>query len=219
MLMARFNLARQALYRSPRENSQTSIPRPDSTIVNSKSDIPASTFSPQDFVSLGDTNGNLLPGENKFTANLLDYSRLEIKSAMDHTSQETPALEDARRLSKENIIAQYKQAKNTITTLETDLFAARESIRQSEGHNKILREDQERLNADLKLEMTITDEVKRMYQAQMVKENRDFESWKKERTQRQGLEVEIAGLKHDRKRKRENVAEIWEKVEKVKVHK
>ena len=207
--MARFTLAREALYRSPRENSQTSTPQPDSSKVNSKSDIPPSTLSPQDYISLGDTNANLLPGEDKFTANLLDYSRLEIKSAMDHTSQETPALEDARRLSKEYIIAQYKQAKNTITTLETDLIAARESIRQSEGHNKILRADQERLNADLKLEMTITDEVKRMYQAQMSKGNRDFESWKKERARRQALDVEIASLRHDKKRKRENVAEIW----------
>jgi hypothetical protein len=66
--------------------------------------------------------------------------------------------------------------------------------------------------------MQITDEVKRMYQARMAKENRDSESWKKERARRQALEAEIATLKQDKKRKRENVAEIWEKVEKVKVN-
>jgi len=148
---------------------------------------------------------------------LLEYSRSVIKSAMDHTSRETQALEHDMRLSKENVIAQYKQAKNTIATLKTELLAAKESTRQSEENNAVLKADQLRLNADLKLEMQITDEVKRMYQAQMAKENRDFETWKRERARRQGLEVEVATLKHDRKRKREDSAEIWEKVEKVKV--
>jgi len=122
------------------------------------------------------------------------------------------------RLSKENVIAQYKQAKNTIATLQSELLAAKKSTRQSEENNAVLKADQVKLNADLKLEMQITDEVKRLYQDQMAKENRDFESWKKERGRRQGLEVEIATLKHERKRKRENVAKMWEKVEKVKVH-
>jgi hypothetical protein len=162
---------------------------------------------------------NLLSGEDEFKANLLEYSRSVIKSAMDHNPKETQALEGIMKLSKGNVIAQYKQAQNTITTLETDLLAARESIIQSEQSITILKADQARLNADLKLEMQITDGVKRMYQAQMAKENRDFESWKKERARRQELEVEIATLKQDKKRKRENVAEIWEKVEKVKVNK
>jgi len=162
---------------------------------------------------------NLLSGEDEFKANLLEYSRSVIKSAMDHTPKETQALEDTMIVYKEIVVAQYKQAKNTITTLEMDLLAAREAIRQSQGSNEALKADQARLNADLKLEMQITDEVKRMYQAQMAKENRDFESWKKERARRQDLEVEIETLKQDKKRKREHVAEIWEKVEKVKIHK
>jgi hypothetical protein len=162
---------------------------------------------------------NLLPGEDEFKANLLEYSRSVIKSAMDHTSKETQALEDTMIVYKEIVVAQYKQAKNTIITLETDLLAARESIILSEESNTILKADQARLNADLKLEMQIIDEVKRMYQAQMAKENRDFESWKRERARRQALEVEIATLKQDKKRKRENVADFWEKVEKVKVNK
>lgn len=218
----RFELSDQAqelLYSPPRENSQMPIPRPDSSIVNSKSNVPPSTNCPQHFVSSGDTDVNLLSGEDEFKANLLEYSRSVIKSAMDHTPKETQALEDTMIVYKEIVVAQYKQAKNTITTLEMDLLAAREAIRQSQGSNEALKADQARLNADLKLEMQITDEVKRMYQAQMAKENRDFESWKKERARRQDLEVEIETLKQDKKRKREHVAEIWEKVEKVKIHK
>jgi hypothetical protein len=99
------------------------------------------------------------------------------------------------------------------------LLSAKESIRESKESNKILKADQARLNADLKLEMTITDDVERLYKAQLAKEDRDFESWKKERARRQALEAEIATLKQDKKRKRENVAEIWEKVEKVKANK
>jgi hypothetical protein len=196
-----------------------SIPRPHSPIANFKSDIPTSIYSSQDVVSSGGIHVNLLPGEDEFKANLLEYSRSVIKSAMDHTSKETQALEDTMIVYKEIVVAQYKQAKNTIITLETDLLAARESIILSEESNTILKADQARLNADLKLEMQIIDEVKRMYQAQMAKENRDFESWKRERARRQALEVEIATLKQDKKRKRENVADFWEKVEKVKVNK
>jgi hypothetical protein len=99
------------------------------------------------------------------------------------------------------------------------LLSAKESIRESKESNKILKADQARLNADLKLEMTITDDVERLYKAQLAKEDRDFESWKKESARRQALEAEIATLKQDKKRKRENVAEIWEKVEKVKANK
>jgi len=71
----------------------------------------------------------------------------------------------------------------------------------------------------LKLEMTITDDVKRMYKAQLAKENGDHKSWKKEEARRKELEAQIAILRHDKKRKRGNVAEIWEKVENVKVDK
>jgi hypothetical protein len=196
-----------------------SRPQPDSPIVISKSDFPPSIYSSRDFVSSGGTNVNLLPGEDEFKANLLEYSRSVIKSAMDHTSKETQALEDTMIVYKEIVVAQYKQAKNTITALETDLSLARVSNRVLEESITILKADQARLNADLKLEMQITDEVKRMYKAQLAKENRDFESWKKEMARRQALEVEISTLKHEKKRKRDNVAEIWEKVEKVKVNK
>jgi hypothetical protein len=123
------DLARESLYRVSREDSHASRPSLDSSIVNSSSDIPPSTYSPQDFVSLVGTDENLLPGEDVFKTNLLEYSRSVIKSAMDHTSKEAAALEDAMRLSRENVIAQYKQAKVTLTTLEMDLLTAKESIR------------------------------------------------------------------------------------------
>ena len=201
------------------ETSETSFPRPDSTIVNTQSNIAPPTYPSQHFVSSGGTDGNHLPGEDEFKAILLEYSRSVIKSAMDHSSKETQDLEDAMRFSRGYVIAQYKQARNIIAAFEMDWLAARDSIRKSEESITILKSDQARLNADLRLEMTINDEVKRLYQAQRVKENRDFESWKEERARRKALEVKITTLKQDRKRKRENVAEIWEKVGKVKVHK
>jgi hypothetical protein len=76
------------------------IPRPDSCIVNYKSDIPPSTYCPQHFVPSGDTDVNLLSEEDEFKTNLLEYSRSVIKSAMDHTPKETQALEDTMRLCK-----------------------------------------------------------------------------------------------------------------------
>lgn len=213
------DLARESICRLSREDSHASRPSPDSSIINSSSDIPPSTYSSQDLVTSAGTDVNIFSGEDEFKANLLEYSRSVIKSAMDHNPKETQALEGIMRLSKGNVVAQYKQAQNTITTLETDLSLARESIWVLEESIAKLKADQAGLNADLKLEIQITAEVKRMYQAQMARENRDFDSWKKERAQRKQLEVEIGTLKHEKKRKRENVAEIWEKVEKVKVNK
>jgi hypothetical protein len=192
------DLARESIYRLSREDSHASRPSPICSIVNSSSDVPPSTYSSQDFVTSAGTDVNLLSGEDDFKTNLLEYSRSVIKSAMDHTPGETQALEDTMIVYKEIVVAQYKQAQNTIITLETDLLAARESIIRSEESNTILKADQARLNADLKLEMQITDEVKRMYQAQMAKENRDFESWKKETARRQALEAEIATLKRNK---------------------
>jgi len=122
--------------------------------------------------------------EDEFKANLCQYSRSVIESAMDHSSKETEALEDTMRLSKAKVIVQYEQTRDTITTLEEELSEARETLRQSAESITILKADQARLNADLKLEMTITDDAKRMYKAQLAKEKKDYVSWKKEEARR-----------------------------------
>jgi hypothetical protein len=202
------------------ETSEGSITSPDSPIVSSETDMPPQDYHPQDLAPLRRIAKEIYyPGENEFNANLLEYSRSVIKSAIDHDARDSQDLEENMIITKEKVIAQYRRSRRTITAFETTLSAVNELGQQAEETIATLKADQARLNADLKLEMQITDEVKRMYQAQIAKENRDFESWKKERVRRQALEAEIATLKRDIKRKRENVAEIWEKVEKVKVNK
>jgi hypothetical protein len=160
-----------------------------------------------------------IPDKKDFELLLFEYSRSVIRSAMDHSHKEALALEENMTSTKEKVITKYSQAEATITALETALSKATRSTQQAEESNAILRADQARLNVDLKLEMEFTDDAKRKLNAQLAKENRDFRSWKEERARRQELEVVIATLKHDKKRKRENVAEIWEKVEKIKVNK
>jgi hypothetical protein len=159
-----------------------------------------------------------IPDKKDFELLLFEYSRSVIRSAMDHMDKEALALEENMTSTKEKVITQYSQAEATITALETALSKANESTQQAEESNAVLRADQARLNADLKLEMEFTDDAKRKLQAQLAKENRYFGSWMEERRRRQALEVEIASLQQDKKRKRENVAEIWEKVEKVRVN-
>jgi hypothetical protein len=160
-----------------------------------------------------------IPDKKDFELLLFEYSRSVIRSAMNHTHKEALALEENMTSTKEKVIAKYSQAEATITALETALSKANKSTQQAEESNALLRSDQARLNVDLKLEMKFTDDAKRKLNAQSAKENREFRSWKEERARRQALEVKIASLEEDKKRKRENVAEIWEKVEKVKVHK
>ena len=77
-----------------------------------------------------------------------------------------------------------------------------ETLKQS---NETPKEDKIRLNIDLKLEILFTDHFKKLYEAQMMKENKDFDSWKKEVANRKCLEAEIDTLRKDKKRKRQEV--------------
>ena len=53
----------------------------------------------------------------------------------------------------------------------------------------------------MKLEILFTDHLKKLYKAQTMKENKDFDSWKKEVANRKCLEAEIDTLRKDKRGK------------------
>ena len=119
------------------------------------------------------------------------------------------------RRTKNNVIAHYDHSQKEIVDLEKKLLEACTFVETLKQSNETLKEDRIRLNIDLKLEILFTYHLKRLCRAQMMKENKDFDSWKKEVANRKFLEAEIDTLRKDKKRKRQEVAAIWERVEGV----
>ena len=119
------------------------------------------------------------------------------------------------RRTKNNVIAHYDHSQKEIADLEKKLLEACTFVETLKQSNETLKADKIRLNIDLKLEILFTDHLKKLYKAQTMKENKDFDSWKKEVANRKFLEAEIDTLRKDTKRKRQEVEAIWERVEGV----
>jgi len=134
---------------------------------------------------------------------------------MPHTNEQIYSLEMSVRHTKNNVIAHYDHSQKKIADLEKKLLEACTFVESLKQSNETLEEDKFRLNIDLKLEILFTDHLKKLYKAQMMKETKDFDSRKREVANRKFLEADIDTLRKDKKRKRQEVGAIWERIEGV----
>jgi hypothetical protein len=178
-------------------------------------DRPAALTAPSSSAS-----GEVFQQEDQdFTTSLLEYGRSIIKSAVKHPPGQSQALEDNLRVTRQKVVTQYEESQLNVAALEVDLSVAKEDLRQLRKHNATLEVDRIKLNDVANLEKTMAASFERRYKDQSVEKRRDLESWKKEVAKRKALEAEVESLRKDKKRKREKVAEIWEKVERARLDK
>lgn len=97
---------------------------------------------------------------NDLRACLQEYGRSIINSTMDHTAGEALRLEHGIKTAKEKVMAHYERQEETIDRLNVDLKVADESIRLLHKMIQTLKMLQVNLNADLKLKIRITNEVR-----------------------------------------------------------
>jgi hypothetical protein len=146
-----------------------------------------------------------------FKALVTEYGRSIIKSAMDHSPEEAVSLKNDIITAKEKVIVKYKTVEN--------------GLKIAEGENRILKANVDELLVARGLasqgsrmqRIAIKDlEGQLRYQRETTSICSDL--LEKETEKNKALEVELAELKRDKKRKRESVASIWEEAEKIKLN-
>jgi hypothetical protein len=151
------------------------------------------------------------PELNDFKPLVTEYGRSIIKSALDHEPEEAVTLKENIVAAKEKIIVKYKTVENELKIAEGELRASRGMTshrqRMYGGCIQTSKEDSTRIQ-DLEKQLKDQSEGKKRSADLLVKETE----------KRQALEVELADLKKDKKRKRESVAAIWEEAERIKLN-
>jgi len=146
----------------------------------------------------------------EFQRSLQNYGRSIIKSALDHTTEESQVLENNIITSKEKVIAHFtsvnqklemaedknQQQEVTIQSNFTELAGLRKKV---EGQRRIIEGQEKRNAAQLSAKLGLLDSLE--VEERKVKD----------------LQSELANLRKNKKRKREDIVEVFERVEKVKV--
>jgi hypothetical protein len=145
-----------------------------------------------------------------FGSLLTEYSRSIIKSAIDHSPNDAEALKNNIVTAKEKVVVKHK-------TVENELKIAEGEVRKLKASNFELKNVQDALYKMRKVDATRIQNLEKQLKDETEGKERDANLLAKETEDRQALEVELADLKKDKKRKRESIAAIWEGAEKVKL--
>lgn len=150
------------------------------------------------------------PEINDFKSQLLEYGRGCIRSAMDHASEDSQSLKD-------NIIKARQRIMTDHENLESEVKLMRTSTENLRERNRIQELAKLELEKKLRREKAISQDLHDQLNIQSEALKQHIERLKNESIQKKALEVEVADLQQDKKRKRESVAEIWEQAEMVKL--
>jgi chromosome segregation ATPase len=152
----------------------------------------------------------LKPEIDDFKSLVTEYGRSIIKSAMDHEPEEAATLKEDIMTAKEKIIVKYKTAENELEIAEAEIRTLKSSVfdlRLEKATSVITKRlDGSSIKA---LEKRLGDQSDEM--------RRCTDLLEEETEKRNALELDLADLKKDRKRKRESVAAIWEDAESIKL--
>jgi hypothetical protein len=174
--------------------------------------IPARTVrptSPNDNLEI--TPEPMEPETDEFKLLLIEYARSIIKSTIDHCSNESEALKNNIITAKRKVFFKYK-------IVETELSIAERKIKELKASNLKLRKAQAAFNSTIKADSTRIQDLEKQLRGRPEGKERGVNLLAKEIEKCEALEVELADLKKDKKRKRESGAAIWEDAEKVKLN-
>jgi prolyl oligopeptidase PreP (S9A serine peptidase family) len=146
----------------------------------------------------------------EFKSYLQDYGRAIIKSALEHTPEESHALEKNIITSKEKVITLH-------TGVSQKLEMAEIRNRNQEATIKSRNAENAELKKKVEEQRTKIECLEKQSAAQLSAKLRLLDSLEVEERKAKDLEAEMATLRKDRKRKREDIVEVFERVEKVKV--
>jgi len=169
----------------------------------------AEPLSIQQSTDLGDIqrSGNTI---TEFQTSLQNYGRSVIKSALDHTTEESHVLENNIIASKEKVITHHtslsqklemaeKRSQQQEVTIRSNFTELAELRKKVEEQRKIIEGQEKRNAAQLTAKLGLLDSLE--VEERKVKD----------------LQSELADLRKDKKRKREDIVKVFERVEKVKV--
>jgi len=145
-----------------------------------------------------------------FNTSLQDYGRSIIKSALDHTAEESHIPENNIITSKQKVIALHTDVSQKLEMAE---------IRNRNQEATIKSRNAEKAELKKKVEEQ-RDEIEcldKQSASQLSAKLRLLDSLEVEERKVKDLEAELATLRKERKRKREDIVEVFERVERVKV--
>jgi prolyl oligopeptidase PreP (S9A serine peptidase family) len=146
----------------------------------------------------------------EFKSYLQDYGRSIIKSALEHTPEESHALEKNIIISRQKVIAHH-------TNVSQKLEMAEIRNRNQEATIKSKNTENAELKKKLEEQRSKIECLEKQSASQLSAKLRLLDSLEVEERKVKDLEAELATFRNDRKRKRENIVEVFERVEKVKV--
>ena len=141
---------------------------------------------------------------------LQDYGRSIIKSALEHTAEESHVLAKNIIASKEKVIAHC-------TGVSQKLEMAEMKNRKQEATIESRNAEKAELKKKLEEQQNKIKCFEKQSASQLAAKLRLLDSLEVEERKVKDLEAKIATLRKDRKRKREDIVEVFERVEKVKV--
>ena len=151
------------------------------------------------------------PQIDDFESLVVDYGRSIIKSAMEHEPEEAGPLKNNIIAAKEKIIVKYKTVENELKIAEGEVRKLKSSV--SELSTMQVASDHAK-----EVDSTTIQDLKKQHKDQWEGKKRLAGLLEEETVKRKALEVELAELKRDKKRKRDSVAAIWEEAEKIKLN-
>jgi hypothetical protein len=151
------------------------------------------------------------PQIDDFQSLVTEYGRSIIKSALDHEPEEAETLKDSIIAAKEKIMVKHKTVENELKITEGEVRELRSSVLE-------LREVQAASDHAKEVDTTTIQDLKKQHKHEWEEKKRFAALFEQETVKRKALEVEMAELKRDKKRKRESVASIWEEAEKIKLN-
>jgi chromosome segregation ATPase len=141
---------------------------------------------------------------------LQDYGRSIIRSALEHTAEESHILETNIITSKEKVITLH-------TGVSQKLEMAEIRNRNQEATIKSKNTETAELKKKVEEQRSKIECLEKQSASQLSAKLRLLDSLEVEERKVKDLEAELATLRKDRKRKREDIVEVFERVEKVKV--
>jgi hypothetical protein len=146
----------------------------------------------------------------EFKSYLQYYGRSIIKSALEHTAEESLILEQNIITSKQEVIAHHTNVSQKLEMAETRNRTQEATIKSKNTENAELKKKVEEQRSKIEC-------LEKQSAAQLSAKLRLLDSLEVEERKVKDLEAELATLRKDRKRKREDIVEVFERVEKVKV--
>jgi predicted S18 family serine protease len=146
----------------------------------------------------------------EYKSYLQDYGRSIIRSALQHTAEESYVLEKNIITSKEKVIAHH-------TNVSQKLEMAEIRNRNQEAIIKSKNTEKAELKKKVEEQRNKIECLEKQSASQLSAKLRLLDSLEVEERKVKDLEAELATLRKDRKRKREDIVEVFERVEKVKV--